>query len=252
MINKIFNEDCLVTIDKMKQQSLKINCIITSPPYNVDLGKTSKTSYSLYKDNKEHQEYIKWLSNIFDKCYDILEDGGRLCINIGDSKNGAIPTHSDIIQSLVNNGRYIMHSIIIWDKKHTNARTCWGSWLSPSCPSYPTPFEYILIFSKNNRKLSWKGETDLTKEEFIENAYGIWTFSPEKSAKKIGHPAPFPIELPKRLIKMNTYVNDIVYDPFMGSGSTALACIKTDRRFIGSEIDPKYVKIAEERIDLVK
>ena len=249
---KLYNDNCEIVLKELIKNNTKVNCIITSPPYNVDLGnnKYNKNPYSLYKDNKEHSEYIKWLVNIFNKCYDLLVDGGRLCINIGDGKNGRIPTHSDLIQNLTK--KYLLNSVILWDKKQVGNRTAWGSFKLPSSPSYPTPFEYILIFSKNTYKLQHKGETDLNKEEFIKWAYALWEFVPETKAKKIGHPAPFPEELPKRLIKMNTYIGDIVLDPFMGSGTTGIACKKFNREFIGIELDKIYFEIAKERINNVK
>ena len=142
---------------------------------------------------------------------------------------------------------WIPFSFIVWDKNTTSSRTCWGSWLSPSCPSFPTPFEFILVFAKGNIKLQDKGETDLTKEEFIKWSLSKWAFTGENS-KRVNHPAPFPVELPIRCIKMLSWLNAIVYDPFMGSGSTAIACIKTNRRYIGSEISKDYCILNENRI----
>jgi DNA modification methylase len=173
-------------------------------------------------------------------------NGGRLCINIGDSKNGKIPTHSDLINKLIK--KYLLSTIIIWDKKQVGNRLSWGSFCSPKNVSYPTPFEYILLFCKNHFSLQHKGETDLEKEEFKKWAYAIWEFMPETKMKKYGHPAMFPEELPKRCIKMNSYINDIVLDPFNGAGTTAYVCEKLNRRWIGIEIDEKYCEIAKQRI----
>ena len=139
-------------------------------------------------------------------------------------------------------------SVIIWNKNQASPRTAWGSFNSPSCPSFPTPFEYILVFAKDNKKLQWKGETDLTKEEFIDWSLALWTFAPETRQKKIGHPAMFPEELPKRLIKMFSWKGALVVDPFMGSGTTAVACVNTNRNYIGFELDKHYCEIANERI----
>jgi len=136
---------------------------------------------------------------------------------------------------------------IIWDKNNVSSRTAWGSFNSPSSPSFPTPFEYILGFAKQERKLQWKGETDLSKEEFISWSLAKWTFGGE-NIKKIGHPAAFPIELPIRCIKMFSWIGSVVYDPFMGSGSTAIACVKTNRMYIGSEISKEYVDLSLSRI----
>lgn len=245
---KLINGDCLEVVKNIKN----INLVITSPPYNVDLGnnKYNKNHYSLYNDNKEHSEYILWLRDIFFNVHKVLNTGGRVCINIGDGKNGAVPTTSDVISFMCKDIGFLPMAHIIWNKKHTSARTAWGSWMSPSCPSFPTPFEHILVFAKNSRALKRKGETDLTKEEFVEFATSLWEFAPEKNAKIIGHPAPFPIELPYRLIKMLSYVGDVVLDPFMGSGTTGVACKNLNRKFIGIELDKKYFEIAKERINL--
>lgn len=245
---KLKRGDCLEVIDTLDDDS--IDCLITSPPYNVNLGhnKHNKNMYNTYDDNKEYPDYLAWLTAIFKSVKPKMKQGGRICINIGDGKNGQLPTHSDIIQFMTAELEYTMVATVIWNKNQIGARTAWGSWMSPSCPSYPTPFEYILIFSNGSRSLQHKGETDLTKEEFITYANALWTFSPEHKMKDIGHPAVFPVELPKRLIKMNTYIGDTVLDPFMGSGSTGVACKMLNRNFIGIEIDKKYFGIAKERI----
>lgn len=226
-----------------------VNCIITSPPYNVNLGKNKfkKNGYNSYNDNLPHNEYLKWIDKIIKLSYLKLSDDGRICINIGDGKNGKITTHSDFIQILKNNGFYII-STIVWNKKATNNRTAWGSFMNPSCPSFPTMFEYIIIAGKSTR-LEHKGKSTVSKKEFIEYSNSIWTFKPEYHQKEIGHPAVFPIELPYRCIQMLTYENDIILDMFMGSGTTGIAAINTNRRFIGIELDDNYFEIAKKRID---
>jgi len=243
----LYHADTTILSELFPQNS--IHAIITSPPYNVDLGNNryKKDGYSLYHDNKEHKEYIRWLSRIFNTLEFKLKPGGRLCINIGDGKNGRVPTHSDLIQNI----NMLLHSVIIWNKSQTVNRTAWGSFNSPSSPSYPTPFEYVLIFSRDSYKLSWKGETDLEKEEFIKWAYALWEFTPETKMRYFGHPAMFPEELPKRLIKMNTYIGDIVLDPFAGAGTTLVVAEKLKRKWIGVELDEKYCEITKKRIEEV-
>jgi len=245
--NKIYNEDCLEGLKKIEGNS--IDLVITSPPYNVDLGnnKYHKSPYDLYNDNKDHQDYIKWLKEVFSELFKKQCIGGRCCINIGDGRNGAVPTSSDIIQFMKEIG-YIPITHIIWDKSQVGNRTSWGSFNSPSCPSFPTPFEHILIFAKGDRKLQRKGETDLTKEEFIAWSLALWKFAPETKQKEFGHNAMFPEELPKRLIKMFSWKNAKVCDPFSGAGTVALVCQKLGRDFIGFEISEEYCKIANERI----
>ena len=249
---KLYNGDCLEVMKAIHDKS--IDLIITSPPYNVDLGnnKYNKTPYNTYNDNKEHSDYMEWLKDIFQEAYRLLKSGGRVAINIGDGKNGAIPTHSDIIHFMTKDIGYIPMATIIWDKSQISNRAAWGSWLSPSSPSFPTPHEYILIFAKESKKLITKGETDLTEDEFKSWAYGIWKIKPETNMKKVGHPAVYPIELPTRLIKMLSWKDATILDPFMGSGTTGVACINTNREFIGIELDTGYFNIAKQRIEEAK
>lgn len=241
MINTIFNEDCLQTLDRMEDGYIDLT--ITSPPYNVDL------KYDQYCDKLEYESYICWLSEIFDKIYSKTKLGGRCVINIGDQKNGQIPLHSDVIQLMIKIG-WLPFTIILWDKQNCKSRTAWGSYMLPSQPSFPRPFEYILVFAKEFLKLQNKGQTDLKRQEFIDWSLGIWRFNPE--TKKIRHPAPFPIELPQRCMKMLSWIDSIVYDPFMGSGTTAIACKLNQRIYIGSEISKDYCDIANERIQKIK
>ena len=246
-MNRLYNEDNLTTIDRFPDES--IDLVITSPPYNVKLGGRSdeSRSYDVYVDDKEYSVYISWLRVIFSKIFSKLTFGGRVVINIGDGKNGAIPTSSDIIQ-FMKDIRYLTLTHIIWNKNQTSPRTAWGSWLSPKQPSFPTPFEHILVFCKGSLNLSRKGVTDLTKEEFINYSLAMWTF-PGVSKKKSQHPAAFPEELPYRCIKMFSYIDDIIYDPFAGVGTTLLVAEKLRRNCIGSEISEQYCKIYESRKD---
>lgn len=246
---KLYNKDCIeVMRDHIEDNSLDL--VVTSPPYNVDLGnnKYNNRGYDLYIDNKEHWEYIEWLKEIFKSVYGKLKIGGRVCLNIGDGKNGAVPTSNDVIHFMCRDLNYIPMTHIIWNKRQTSHRTAWGSWKSPSSPSFPTPFEHILIFCKDSKKIQYKGDTDLTKEEFIDWSLSLWEFPPETRQKKIGHPAMFPEELPKRLIKMLTYIGATVFDPFMGAGTVGIVCNKLSRNFIGSEISEEYFKICENRL----
>jgi len=245
-MNKIVCGDSVVECQKLPEASIDI--VITSPPYNVDLGanKFNKNPYDLYVDNRQHKDYIAWLEHLFcDILYSKLKDDGRLCINVGDGLNGAVPTHSDIISFMSH--RYLPFSTIIWEKGNTSNRAAWGSWLSPSAPSFPRNFEFILLFGKT-RKLSDKGVTDLTKEEFIRFANGTWNIRPEAKMKAIGHPAMFPKEIPYRLIKMLTWVGDTICDPFAGAFTTCLVAQELGRKFIGIELSPEYCEIGKKRL----
>lgn len=245
--NKIYNEDCLIGMQRIEDGT--INCIITSPPYNVDLGnnKYNKNGYLTHNDNMPHKEYISWMNKIFIESYRVLCDDGRICINIGDGKNGRITTHVDFMVALSNIGFYPL-TTIIWNKNNTSNRCAWGSYLSAKNPSFPRSFEYILIFEKKHG-LKRDGESTITKKEWVEYTNGLWSFAPEKKMKHIGHPAMFPLELPLRLIKMLTYKDDMILDMFMGSGTTAIACIKENRNFIGFELNKEYYEKSLERIN---
>ena len=240
--------DCLEGLRLIGDES--VDLVVTSPPYNVDLGnnKYHKNPYDIYNDNRDHHEYIAWLKDIFTNIYPKLKKGGRVCINIGNGRNGAVPTASDIMNFMKDIG-YIPFTTIIWDKSQVGNRTSWGSFQSPSSPSFPTPFEFILVFCKESRKLNYKGDTDLSKEEFIKWSLALWRFAPETKQKVIGHNAMFPIELPKRCIKMFSWIGATVLDPFMGSGTTAVAAKELNRNFIGFEISKEYCDIAKKRLN---
>ncbi len=237
--NEIWCGKAEVLLNHIPEESFDLT--ICSPPYNVDLGhnKFRKKGYDLYKDNKEHKEYIDWLEDIFRKVYLKTKEGGRCVINVGDGKNGSVPTHSDIIQMMVHKLKWLPITTIIWDKGNTSNRAAWGSWLSPSCPSFPRGFEFILVFAKTFRKLQWKGETDLLKKEFINWTNGIWKFSGKTNPIC---PAAFPEELPKRCIKMFSWIGAMVADPFIGSGTTAIAANNLRRNYWGCDISERYVK----------
>ncbi|MCD6206164.1 MAG: site-specific DNA-methyltransferase, partial [Candidatus Marinimicrobia bacterium] len=158
------------------------------------------------------------------------------------------PLHSYIIQGMLEIG-YLMRGEIIWNKASSaSPSTAWGSWLSAANPVLRDIHEYILIFCKEifSRKRGYRKNT-IKKEQFLEWTKSVWTF-PAVSAKKIGHPAPFPEELPYRLIQLYSFENDVVLDPFAGSGTTCLAALKTGRNYVAYDNNPEYVKLAEDRI----
>ena len=249
-LNQVYNMDCLNGISLLDDNS--INLCITSPPYNLWKDtKYKKIKYNEYKDDQDYKEYLKWLGMIFSSLRSKLTSDGRVVINIGDKKNGLIPTHIFIANFMLDMG-FFYYTTIIWNKSQISRRTAWGSFQSPSCPSFPTPFEYILVFYKDSRKLTHKGETDLTKQEFIDWSLALWTFTPETRMKKFGHPAMFPEELPKRCIKMLSYIDDVVFDPFGGLFTTALVAKKLNRRYISFENDKKYFEIGQKRLEEIE
>ena len=248
--NGIYEGDCIDYCNWVANNYGEVfDLIVTSPPYNVDLGnnKYKTEGYNSYDDNKDHDEYLDWLEAVFAEVGRAVKSGGRICINIGDGKNGRVPTHVHVSQMMEDLG-YLPFTTLIWNKKQIGNRTAWGSWKSASCPSFPTPFEYILVFAKESLKLQTEGESDIEKQEFIDWSLAMWEFGCESNPD---HPAQFPIELPKRLIKMLSYTNARVYDPFAGAGTTLVAAKQLGRDYAGSEIDPEYCDTCLERLSNV-
>ena len=218
-----------------------MHLMVTSPPYNV--GKE-------YDDDLNLDEYRALLYGVWEEVYRVLVPGGRACINIANlGRKPYIPLHAYIIEDMISLG-YLMRGEIIWDKAASSgSSTAWGSWLSASNPTLRDVHEYILIFSKESyrRQPPEKRANTIIKEQFLEYTKSVWTF-PSVSAKKIGHPAPFPQELPARLIQLYTFENEIILDPFMGSGQTALAALESGRGYVGYETNEEYVHLAEKRL----
>jgi len=206
--------------------SNSIDLIITSPPYNVNLGKNKfkKDAYESYDDNMPYTEYLQWMNKLFIECHRILKIGGRLCVNIGDGANGSVPTHADFTYNLLHlydkeiDNPFKMMTTIVWNKNQIGSSTAWGSFQSPSCPSFPTQFEFIIVVAKGTTKHEGdKSKITISKEDFIKNSRALWTFLPEtQMMKEYDHPAMFPEELPRRLIDQLTYEEDVVLDPFSG------------------------------------
>jgi DNA modification methylase len=218
-----------------------VHLMVTSPPYNV--GKD-------YDEDLTLEEYLEFLHKVWREVHRVLVPGGRACINIANlGRKPYIPLHAYIIQGMVEMG-FLMRGEIIWNKAASaSPSTAWGSWRSPANPTLRDVHEYILIFSKAgfSRKNPAKNRATISKEEFLELTKSVWTF-PAVSARSIGHPAPFPVALPYRLIQLYTYEGDVVLDPFMGSGQTAIAALQGNRRYLGCEIEAEYVRLAEKRI----
>ena len=218
-----------------------VHLMVTSPPYNV--GKE-------YDDDLTLDEYLSFLKRVWAETYRVLVPGGRACINIANlGRKPYIPLHAFIIRDMLDIG-FLMRGEIIWDKgASASSSTAWGSWQSASNPTLRDTHEYILVFSKGifrREKIDGRPDT-ISKDEFLEITKSVWNFAAE-SARKIGHPAPFPIELPYRLIQLYTFSNEIVLDPFSGSGQTALAALKSGRHYVGYETNEEYLKLAEMRI----
>jgi DNA modification methylase len=218
-----------------------LHLMVTSPPYNVTKE---------YDENLSLKEYLQFLRKVFAETYRVLVYGGRACINVANlGRKPYIPLSDYISQIMIEIG-FLMRGEIIWHKgAGAGVSMAWGSWQSAANPVLRDTHEYILIFSKGtfSRKKIEEAEDTITRDQFMEWTKSVWVMNPE-SAKKVGHPAPFPVELPYRLIQLYTFKGDIVLDPLIGSGSTAIAALKSERKYVGYDIDPEYVKICEERI----
>jgi site-specific DNA-methyltransferase (adenine-specific) len=190
------------------------------------------------------------MRQVWAETWRVLVPGGRACINVANlGRKPYIPLHAYIIRDILSLG-FLMRGEIIWDKAASSATsTAWGSWRSASNPTLRDVHEYILVFCKGSfgREKPKGKRYSIRKEDFLQNSKSVWTF-PAVSAKKIGHPAPFPLELPKRLIELYTFIGEVVLDPFMGSGQTALAALETKRNYVGYETSKNYIKLAERRI----
>lgn len=236
----VYNDDFL-KIENIPEKS--IDLIITSPPYNIDIR------YNSFNDKISYKDYLSFTKKWLTKCLKLAKDDGRFCLNIPLDKNkgGQQSVYADITTITKQIGwRY--HSTVIWNEQNISKRTAWGSWLSARAPYVIAPVEMIIVlYKKYWRKIKENGESDITKKEFIEWTSGVWSFIGE-SKTKIGHPSPFPIVLPKRCIKLFSFVGDTVLDPFLGSGTTLIACAQTNRSGIGVEIDKEYCKLTKNRL----
>lgn len=217
-----------------------IHLMVTSPPYNV--GKEYDEDFTL-------KEYLQFLKRVWKDVYRVLVPGGRACINVANvGRKPYIPLHAFIVKDMMDVG-FLMRGEIIWNKgSSAGSSTAWGSWLSASNPTLRDVHEYILVFCKDTfKRVGRTRKNTISREEFLEVTKSVWTFS-AVSATQVGHPAPFPVELPYRCIQLYTYKGEVVLDPFMGSGQTALAALKANRHYVGYDIDEEYVHLAERRI----
>jgi site-specific DNA-methyltransferase (adenine-specific) len=238
LVNTIFNHSSEHMVEIPDNS---IHLMITSPPYNVTKD---------YDQNLTLNNYLQLLKSVMKETYRVLVDGGRACINVANLGRKPYLPLSDYIGTIMSDIGFNYRGQIIWDKAASAGGSCaWGSWMSASNPILRDVHEYILVFSKGNLKRK-KGIDTIKRDDFLEWTKSIWKMNTE-SATRVKHPAPFPIELPHRLINLYSFEDDIVLDPFMGSGTTAIAAIKNKRRYIGYDISEDYIRIANERISRI-
>ena len=240
----LYNKDILEVKGFIPSHS--IDLIVTSPPYNVDI------LYNSSKDDLSYSKYLEWTENWLSQCYDLAKEDGRFCLNIPLDKNkGGQQSVCADITHLAKKVGWKYHSTIIWNEGNISRRTAWGSWMSASAPYVIAPVEVILVLYKEHwKKTNKEKKNDMTKKEFMDWTNGVWTFPGQNKKGAGGHPAAFPLELPKRCIKLFSFVGDTVLDPFAGSGSTLIAAHKNHRKGIGVEVAKTYCDIAIERLQV--
>ncbi|GAP09106.1 DNA modification methylase [Bellilinea caldifistulae] len=222
-----------------------IDLIFTSPPYNFGL------EYDQQDDAHKWEQYFDKLFAIFDECIRVLKYGGRIAVNIQPLFSDYIPSHH-MISNFFLSRKMIWKGEILWEKNNYNCKyTAWGSWKSPSNPYLKYTWEFIEIFAKGTLKKAGKPEhVDISAEEFKEWVVAKWNIAPERKMKEFGHPAMFPEKLAERVIKLFSFVGDVVLDPFNGVGTTTAVAKKLGRKFIGIDISQEYCEIAKKRINL--
>lgn len=234
-IDSIFNKSSEL-MEELANDSVHLT--VTSPPYNVGMA---------YEEKMELSVYLDFVFRVLSEVYRVTVDGGRVVINIANTgRNPYIPLttyYTNIMERL----GFLHRGIVVWDKGAlAGKRTSWGSWRSASNPNLRDVNEFILCFSKDRMSRPDGGESDLTRADFMRFTESIWRIPAE--SRNLGHPAPYPVELPLRAIKLYSFKNDIVLDPFMGSGTTALAALKSGRHYVGYELNTEYIRIARKRI----
>jgi DNA modification methylase len=233
-VNRIICGDAKNILTRIPDRS--IDLIITSPPYNFGHAYAQDP----HDDTNEWNEYFEKLLLVWTECERVIKPGGRIAVNVQPLFSDYIPTHHIISRQLACLG-LLWKAEFLWEKNNYNAKyTAWGSWKSPSMPYIKYTWEFIEVFDKATHKK--------TGDEFKDWVRGKWTFPPETRMKDYQHPAMFPEELPRRLMKLFSYKNDIVLDPFNGAGTTTLVARKQGRRFIGIDVSEQYCDMALKRV----
>ena len=248
MNTKLYFRDSNTAIicEDMLQENLipnnHIDLIITSTPYNLC------KEYNGSNDNLNYDDYLLFTEHWLQKCYSLAKQDGRLCLNIPlDTGKGKIRSTGADITTIAKKVGWKYRTSIIWNKGNIIGSHARGSIMSASSPHIIAPVELIIVMYKAQWKKERQGISDITNSEFFEWTNGLWTFNGE-SKNKICHPAPFPIELPKRCIKLFSYIDDIILDPFMGSGTTLVAANSLNRKAYGIEISREYCELAMYRL----
>jgi len=241
--NKIICADSFEVLKKLPDNC--IDLIFTSPPYNFGLD------YESNGDAHHWDNYFLKLFEIFKECIRVLKYGGRIAVNIQPLFSDYIPSHH-VISNFFMSNKMIWKGEILWEKNNYNCKyTAWGSWKSPSNPYLKYTWEFIEIFAKGTLKKEGDREkVDITADEFKKWVVAKWSIAPERNMKDYNHPAMFPEELATRIIKLFSFENDVVLDPFNGVGTTSFIARRFNRRYLGIDISKEYCTVAENRLSL--
>jgi len=240
--NQIICDDSLTVLKKLPDNC--IDLIFTSPPYNFGLD------YAQSDDDHLWENYFDKLFAIFEQCIRVLKYSGRIIVNVQPLYSDYIPSHH-LISNYFIEKKLIWKTEILWEKNNYSAKfSSWGSWKSPSSPYLKGTWEYLEVFCKGNLKKEGEKENiDITEDEFKKWVNAQWSIAPERNMQKFGHPAMFPEELAKRVMKLFSYKTDIILDPFNGAGTTTYVAKMLDRRYLGIDISDKYCETANQRIN---
>lgn len=240
-VNNIYNMDCVEGLKKLDDGT--IDLIVTSPPYNLGI------KYDTWDDHMEYEEYLKWCEEWLSECYRVLKDDGRICIDHyfcckrWDCDDRWYPLMD--IKSIMEKVGYKMMGCSFWIDSQLSKQTAWGSYLSASAPFVSSPYEGILIACKKQWKKQTKGKSTVDKETFINGCSGIWNVGTTPGYTI----ACFPEELPRICIELFTYENDVVMNPFSGSGTTCYVAKGLNRKYLGFEISPAYYEQSISRLN---
>ena len=268
VINTVINGDCIEVMKTLPEGS--VDLIVTSPPYGVGID------YDIHQDDMVWEQYVKFTYSWMEQAYRVLKDDGRIALNIPyeinrQDKGGRIFMVSEVWQIMKQIG-YKFYGVVDLEEEppHRSRTTAWGSWMSPSAPYIYNPKECVILAYKKQHVKKIKGEpqwgnelmdvedkngvtkqkkvyTEEDKRDFIDLVFGRWNyFADTKSLTK----ATFSMDIPTKAIKILTYKNDLVLDPFAGSGTSMVAAETLDRRWIGIELSPNYCEVARKRIDI--